>query len=140
MNRIAEGIASLTTGLRGFLRREEGTSSVEAVIWMPVFILLIAVVADASAIFGRQAEALRVVQDANRSLSLGRFLTIDQTEAYVSAQIADLSPNATVETVVNAGIITTTVVLPVSDIGITGLVSAFDELSVTISADFMSEI
>lgn len=140
MNRIARSMVSFSAHLRGFFRREEGTSSVEAVIWMPVFILLIAVVADTSAIFGRQAEALRVVQDANRSLSLGRFLTVGETEKYIEGQIAAISPNATVETVVNAGIITSTVTLPVSDIGITGLVSAFDQLAVTISADFMSEI
>lgn len=140
MNRFAGMLKSLSAEWRGFCRGESGLASVEAVIWMPVFILLIAVVADTSAIFGRQAEALRVVQDANRSLSLGRFLTIEQTEQYVLTNIALISPNATVDTVIVAGIITTTVVLPISDIGITGLVDAFDQLSVTISADFMSEV
>ncbi|MGQ0610217.1 MAG: TadE/TadG family type IV pilus assembly protein [Paracoccaceae bacterium] len=140
MHRFAGMLKSLPARWRGFCRGESGMASVEAVIWMPVFILLIAVVADTSAIFGRQAEALRVVQDANRSLSLGRFLTIEETETYIQSNIASISPNATVDTVIVAGIITTTVVLPISDIGITGLVDAFDQLSVTISADFMSEV
>lgn len=132
--------ARLNARLRRFARADGGASSVEAVIWMPVFILLIGIVTDASMIFGGQAEVLRVVQDANRSLSVGRFLTIDATETYVLAQIATVSPNATVTTTVTSGIITTTVLMPVGDLAPTGIVDAFSSLNLTVSADFMSEV
>ena len=68
---------------RRFIRHDNGGVTIEAVLWMPVFVALLCLVADASLIFGRQAEVLRVVQDANRAMSVGKFGTdgdIDATD------------------------------------------------------------
>jgi Flp pilus assembly protein TadG len=72
--------------IRNFLRGDTGSISAEFVIWTPVFALVLSLVADTSLIFGSAAEVTRVVQDANRSLSLGRFMTVGEAKPISSAR------------------------------------------------------
>lgn len=128
------------SALRTFRRREDGSGSIETVLWVPVFVLIIGLVADISLIFGRQAEALRVVQDANRALSLGRLGDEAATMAYVLEAISEISPNATVLTEVNDGVIVTRLFMPASDLSATGVFATFNSVDVTITAQFLSEV
>ena len=126
--------------LCGFTRNESGSGTIETVLWVPVFALIIGLIADTSLIFGRQAEALRVVQDANRALSIGRLLTPEAAEAYVLDAISEISPNATVDTEVVDGIIITRLNMPASDLSATGVFATFDSVTVNITSEFMSEV
>lgn len=126
--------------LRRFCREDAGSGTIETVLWVPVFVLIIGLVADTSLIFGRQAEALRVVQDANRALSLGRISNVDAAEAYVLNAISEISPNATVETEIVDGIIITRLHMPASDLSATGVFATFNSITVDITSQFMSEV
>lgn len=42
-------------------RRDHGGATIETVLWLPVFALILGIVADTSLVFGSQAEALRIV-------------------------------------------------------------------------------
>ncbi len=128
------------SALRAFIRREAGSGTIETVLWVPVFVLIIGLIADTSLIFGRQAEALRVVQDANRALSLGRLSDVAAAEAYVLNAIAEISPNATVVTEVVNGIIITRLQMPASDLSATGVFATFSTVTVNITSEFMSEV
>lgn len=121
-------------------QRDGGTASAEVVILTPVFLILFGMVTDASFVFGRQAEILRVIQDANRSLAVGKFLTVGQAETYVADNIAHLSDETDVAVAVTNGIISTTVTLPASDLTSTGLFEAINSLTLTIAASQMSEL
>ena len=125
--------------LSEFIRSEDGSYTAEAVIWTPVFALLLALLADTSLIFGDEALALREVQDTNRSLAIGHFLTLADAETYLQTQLSRFSPNATVSMSVSNSIITTVVTMPTRDLTATGLVSAFAHATVTIVATQMSE-
>jgi Flp pilus assembly protein TadG len=125
-----------------FFRRNQagGAATVEAVLWLPAFAILLALIADAASVYGGQARALRVVQDANRSMSIGRFRTIDETERFIRGALSTLSPNAAVETVVVSGVIITTVTLPVSDLSPTRMLGAFTDLRIGVRAQHVAEI
>lgn len=122
-----------------YLGQTEGAATIEVVIWVPIFALLLGLIADAALVFGGQARILRVVQDGNRAMSIGRVTDPDELEVQIASNLSDLSPRAVVTTTVPDGVISTTVVVPLADLTATGLVSAFDGLSLTVSAQHMAE-
>jgi len=124
---------------RRFARCEQGSATVEAVIWFPVFALILCLVADAALIFSKQALVMRVVQDANRAMSVGRLMTAAEAQDYIRLRIATISPNATVVTTVQAGVIISTVTMPSSDLTATRFVEPFGGLNVSVSSQQMSE-
>jgi Flp pilus assembly protein TadG len=133
--------------IKGFHRQEGGGVTIEAVLWMPVFVSLLCLVADASLIFGRKAEVLRVVQDANRAMSVGRFRSdgdvdaTDLTEAYVKGRINGFAPRATVETTYDSssGVIRTVVTIPSSDLTANTPIGFLDSLTIEVAAEHLSE-
>lgn len=122
-----------------FRRRTDGAATVEAVLWLPVFVFLFGLLSDTALLFGSQSRVLRVVQDANRAMSVGRFMSTDATETFIRQQISGLSPNAIVSTTVDQGVILSRVTIPASDITVTGIVTAFADLEVNVTAEHMSE-
>jgi Flp pilus assembly protein TadG len=124
---------------KSFFRNQNGSATVEAVIWMPVFVFFLGLVVDTSLIFARQAQALRIIQDANRSLSIGRIMTVEDTESMIFARLTPYSPHVQITTSVDMGLITSTAVMPASDLTSLGLIPAFAGLNVSVTAQHMSE-
>ena len=129
----------LSSALRKFLRGHDGGATVELVLILPVFLLIVALVVDSSMLLFRQSQAYRVIQDANRSMSVGRFSTPDETSAFVTSVLAQIAPGATAETSVSGGIVITTASMPISGIQLTGLLSAFDGGSIGVTATHVLE-
>jgi len=121
------------------LSNESGAATVEFVLWLPVMMLLFGLVIDTSLIFGRQSQILRVVQDANRAVSIGRLRTEVEAEAMIVANIGNIAPNASAETTLSAGIITSLVTIPVSDLTATRMIDAFSNFNVTVTAQHLAE-
>lgn len=107
---------------RRFMRREDGGTTIEAVLWVPVFVLILSLITDASFVFYGRAQALRIVQDGNRAFSVGRIVSTSETEDFIEERLADIAPNATATTTVDAGIITSVVVIPAADLMAIGTV------------------
>lgn len=124
---------------RKFMRDQDGTATVELVLVLPVFLLIAGLIVDSSMIFFRQSQAYRVVQDANRNMSLGRFTTLEETSAFVEAALAPFAPGTTVASSVSNGVITTTATMPIPAIQITGLLSAFESGVVGVTATHVLE-
>ncbi len=122
-----------------FLRDRDGSATIEALIWVPVFTFLLGMIADASLMFGAKAEVLRVVQDANRSLSVGKFFTTAEAQDFVEERISEISPNATITTTVTSGVILTTVDMPSSDLTATGFFDGFAEITIRVQSHLLSE-
>lgn len=129
----------MAKGLSGAIRSESGGATVEAVLWMPFFVFLFSLVVDASLVFGGQAEILRIVQDTNRGLSLGRYANIAAAKAHIELEIAELSPGAVVTVEAPDGIITTLVVIPASDLTATGIFDGFSDVNIVVKAQHLSE-
>ena len=136
VNRMKSG---LRRGLRGFLSRQDGSSSIEAAIWMPIFMGLILVIANTSLVFYGQSQAMRIVQDGNRAFSIGRFTTEEETEEFIVERLAVLTENPVVETVLHQGVIYTTVQLPVGDLAHIGNLGMFSEYNVAVASQMYVE-
>lgn len=122
-----------------FLRRECGTATVEAVLWFPIFIAVFGLMVDAAMIFHGQAKVLRVIQDGNRNLSIGRLTTTTQTEDYIEGVLANLRITATATTTITAGVATTTVSVAANQLQMLGYFSALDSLVIDVTAEHMIE-
>lgn len=122
-----------------FIRSTEGSSTIEAAIWMPILAFLLVLITDVSFIFYGRAEAMRIVQDGNRAFSIGRLTTEDETEAYIRAALSDLAPGATVTTLLANGVISTTVTLPVDDLMAIGTVPGMSGFNVAVASQHLLE-
>ena len=125
--------------LRAALVNEDGAATIEAVIWLPAFFAIFALIADTSTIFGSESQVLRIIQDANRNLSTGYTATAADAQSYIVSHIGHVSPNAVVSTQIAGNVITTSVEMPFTDITATGLVDVFLSGSVTVSAGHAME-
>lgn len=127
------------TMLRRFLRAEDGTATIEAVLWLPMFFAFFALLVDVSMIFHGQNQVLRVTQDANRSLSLGRLASLEATEDLIESRLREFAPNAHAVTTVDDGLIVTSVAVPVADLEMLGLFGALSSATITVSAQHLVE-
>lgn len=128
----------IRAGLRRF-RREDGAVTVEAVLWVPFFVIVLTLIADAALIFFGQARALQVAQDANRALSVGSLATHEEAQTYITAQLATMAPNASAQTVSNDGILTTVVSLPASDLAAVGFFTSLTSFQMQVVAQMVQE-
>ncbi|TMM55103.1 TadE/TadG family type IV pilus assembly protein [Sulfitobacter sabulilitoris] len=123
-----------------FWRCEDGSYSIEAVIWMPIFALILAVITNVSIVFASESHMLRVVQDANRAFSLGRHDTTTETEDYIRANLAYLKAQLTVTSVLQGGTILSNVSIAASDLmPLSFFTSAFEGVDVNVTAQHIIE-
>ncbi len=130
-----------TLGKR-FFKREDGTATVAAVLWFPIFIGVFGLMVDSAMIFHGQSKVLRVVQDANRNLSIGRLDNDAEVITYINAQLAlvGVTPSRT-EAIsdMTTGIVSTLVVVPASELQLLGYFSVLNNLEVPVTAQHMRE-
>lgn len=126
--------------LRGrFLRDENGAVTVESVLWVPVYLLFFALIADVSLIFHGQAKALRIAYDGNRQASLGQFATAADTSAAIRTRIQAFAPNATVNTTFGTDDIVTQVTLPTNDMVAVGTITRILNINMKFQSSHMRD-
>lgn len=99
-----------------FRRDEAGTATVESLLWLLLLFFLVVLVVNASFIFYSRAQAMQILQDANRAFSTGRLQDEAATEAYLLTRLASLAPSVQVDTSLNGGIITSVAKLPITEL------------------------
>lgn len=127
------------TGVRRFVQNEDGAATVEAVVWLPFFFALFGLLTDVSMVFYNQSRLLRIAQDANRNMSVGRLTDVQATEDFIKAASATVSPRVSAVTSVTAGLITTTVTVPLSDLDLFGVGGVFRNVNMTVRAEHLME-
>ena len=125
--------------LARFLKRDDGTATVETVLWFPLFIAVFGLMLDMAMIFHGQAKVLRIVQDGNREYSIGRLTTPDAAETYIENTLALMDIQATATTTEVAGVAHTLVRVPANQLQVLGYFSAFSGLQLSIPAEHMIE-
>jgi Flp pilus assembly protein TadG len=115
--------------VRRFFGDHNGSATVESVLWLPIFFALFGLMTDTAMIFNGYSRVLRVVQDANRNMSVGRIDNEIELQEYVSNALSDLAPNSSVQSDVSSGVVTTKVLVPASDLEILGMFGALNKLS-----------
>lgn len=119
---------------------EDGFATLEALIWIPIFVFFLVFILDTTFIFFGKAQALRFIQDGNRALSVGALPDVDATALQIKTAISDYAPAATVNTeILNGMIISTTMTIPVSDLMIIGTIPVFKGTNVEITATHFLE-
>lgn len=125
--------------LTRFARKDDGAATIEAVLWIPFFIMLFLLIADVSMIFHGQSKLLRIAQDANRNMSVGRLTTTTDVVSFVKAQVGTFSSDPQATTTVAAGLITTTVSVPMTDLDLFGVSGIFRGVRMTVRAQHLME-
>jgi Flp pilus assembly protein TadG len=130
--------------LRRGIANEAGSATVEAALWIPFFLLLIALIADASFLFNRQAQMLRSVQDVNRAFSTGQIQTPEELQEILAGQYAGLSDNVRVSSSLDTGsvpgeTIRTSLSIPARDVVSIGIISNLTSFDLTVVAEHYRE-
>lgn len=73
--------------LSGFLECDRGSASMEAVIWIPVFLTMIISVTDVSFLFTTHTQMWHAARETARSMSLGEITTATQAQEYATARL-----------------------------------------------------
>ena len=124
-----------------FLRDEAGGSTVEAVPWIGVIGVILALSVDASSTYQSQALVLRSIQDTNRLVSIGAMRDPELAARFAEFQISDVYPQADATTVIDesVGVVSTTVSIPWSSLHLAGWLASFNAETVTFSAAHLLE-
>ena len=132
--------------LQAFRRDEAGSASIEALIWVPIFVFFLVLVIDVSFILFGRAQALQVVQDGNRKLAVGNFSSNNpllEAQTFMQNTLAPYAPNAVVDfpTVDYAtGVVTSVVSIPATDLMMVGSIPVFANTQIKIFAQHFLEL
>ncbi|MDW4497018.1 TadE/TadG family type IV pilus assembly protein [Sulfitobacter sp. D35] len=125
-----------------FLWDENGSFSVEAVIWTPILAIILAVVMNISMVFHAKSQILRVVQDANRAVSLNRLNGETAVQDYINTNLAYLGASLDISSSVDSAtnIVTTTVHANATDLmPLTFMTSKFSSVKVGVASHHIIE-
>lgn|GEM_PF-324933 len=123
-----------------FCRDDSGSATIETVIWLPIFALILGVIMNVSMVFFAEAQLTRIVQDGNRAFSLGRLADNEAVQNYILARISHFKGNISVTTTIADGFIQTDLEAPAGDLMPLNLVrSAFNSAKVRVSAQHIVE-
>lgn len=135
-----------------FLRENDGAITVEAVLWVPVYLVFFALITDVSMMFHGYSKALRIAQDTNRHASTGFLKSAQDTatqeetklEALAKANLDLFAPTATVTTILDTADTTphviTNISIPSSDLQVIGLFSVFANINIQVSSVHLLEV
>lgn len=125
---------ALRLGAR-FRKQSEGSATVEAVLWVPIFALVLGLMVDTSMIFHGQSKVIRVVHDANRNISMGRLTSSTEVEDFIKTQLAAFKVTpTTVSAVSDDNIVVTTVTVPASEFQVLQYFSSLMNLEIDVVA------
>lgn len=134
MPRFVKGSAMLSwvqNSIRTFARNEDGTATVEAVIWLPTFFYILILSVNVTMIFHGYSRVLRVVEDANRGLSIGRIGTATDAAQAIKDNLPNywnVRPTVTIDN----GLIKTVVKVKTSDMSLLSTMAVFAGSDITI--------
>ncbi len=122
-----------------FLRNEQGSATIETVIWIPIFVWVLALIINVSMVVFEKNQAYRVVQNANRILSTGYMQTTAEVEDFIRDKLAQIAPNASVQTTIENGVVTSNVSYQVSDMLMPAILMELADIGITISSQHFLE-
>jgi len=109
--------AASSRGCKGrkFKHDQNGGVSVEAVLWMPFFLVLIFGIAELALVFHGHSRALSIAQETNRGYSVGRFASTTDAANWAELAMSQYSDEIIVQTSRSDLIVTTEISIPAGD-------------------------
>ena len=123
-----------------FLRGENGAITVESVLWLPFYLMFIALIADVSMVFHQHSKAQRIAQDINRLAVLTWLETEAEMQSRAEKIVKSIAPNATVTISFKADRVQTFITMPSADIMPVGILTALGSFDVSASAAHIREL
>ncbi|MCE5972139.1 pilus assembly protein [Sinirhodobacter sp. WL0062] len=120
--------------IRRFLHRDDGSASIEAVLWLPLFVYMLCLIVDASMVFHTHSRILGVIQDVNRSLALGRITDTSVAENTVKSRLVNYGSSVNVTSKIEDGVINTTVSIPFRNVQVLGVLPSSIAPNLTVAA------
>lgn len=105
-----------------FVRRDDGAATIEAVLWLPMFFYILALSVDVTMVFHGYSRVIRVVEDVNRGLSVGRITSINEGKAKIASNLSNYR-NVTANIAIVDGVVVTNVSVPVASMVVLGAVT-----------------
>lgn len=120
--------------IRSFLHRDDGSASIEAVLWLPLFVYMLCLIVDASMVFHTHSRILGVIQDVNRSLALGRITDMSVAENTVKSRLVNYGSSVSVTSKEVDGVYSTTVSIPFRNVQVLGVLPSSIAPNLTVAA------
>lgn len=114
----------LLNALRNF-RDDSGSTTVEFVLWVPVFMVILGLTVDVSLMFLRQSNIWQVARDTARQVSIRRY-TVEQGVTYATANATfagDVPTTVDVIYLPAVDVVEVTIAVPISDVGLFGILN-----------------
>ena len=130
--------------IKRFLRQEDGTSTIEFVLWLPIVVLILLLIVDSSMLFMSRSQAMRVLQDTNRLYSVGQFTgtpaeRITKAQNYALSRLRGLSPSATATTVETNRVVRTQATMETREIAQIGFLGLMIDTTMVVAAEHRVE-
>lgn len=127
-----------------FLWQEEGSSTIEFVLWLPLVIAILLLVVDSSMLFMSRSHAIRVLQDTNRLYSVGQFTgtpveRITKAQNYALSRLRALSPSAAVTTTETNRVVRTRATMETREIAAIGFLGMMIDTEMVVAAEYRVE-
>lgn len=117
--------------MRRKVRDEDGSATVEALLWLPMFFYILALSVDVTMVFHSYSRIIRAVEDVNRGLSVGRIKTIEEGKQRISATLANYAGVESDIKIVD-NVIVTNVSVPVTSLVVLGAVKPMMDKNVMV--------
>jgi hypothetical protein len=120
------------TMLSRFLKRESGSISVEAVLWMPIYFVFFALIIDVSNMMHSRSMAMRILQDANRHAVTGYLTEQAEVSEQIISQMQTISNSPNIDVAWTDADIITAVSYPARDAQIFGILAVFADFDLSV--------
>lgn len=135
---------SITSKFKAFLRQEDGSSTIEFVLWLPLVMAILLLIVDSSMLFMSRTHAIRVLQDTNRLYSVGQFTgtpaeRITKAQTYALNRLQGLSPSATIITTETNRVVRTRATMETAEIASIGFLGMMIDTTLVVSAEHRVE-
>lgn len=107
-----------------FTEDESAAVTVEFVLWVPVFVLILAITVDATVLFMTQANLWSISRDTTR-LMAARYLTDAEAKDYARDRMAAWGDDTTIEASSTLSEATVTFTVPIASVSPFNIVTAF---------------
>lgn len=117
-----------------FVKDETGSVTIEFVLWVPVFVLILAITVDASILFLTQANLWSIARDTTRFMATGLLSDVG-AEAYALDRMAAWGANTTIIASRDANLVSLSMSVPISDVSPFNIVGSFTSGNIGIALD-----
>ena len=130
----------LTRFTRRFAQDQDGAITVEAVLWIPFFFLVLILITNAALAFYARGEAFRIVQNGNRAFSAHAIASKEAVETWVEGAFARSTNDDAVTTISSdKTIVTTQLSFPLRDVIAFNTLSLPSSWKITVSSQHYVE-